>query len=262
MTFARALLTELKRRILSPSFIVMTMIAAASYFISCAEELKFVWNSKSADVLYLHTIAYNLGFLSSLSMLCCTALNCTAFLNDYQSSFYRGCILHSGKRGYTAAKFLSCVITGGLILALGLIIFVMILCLKFPLANPDGNIMDTAQRATPFIFGILREGHYIGYFAALALLSFLYGGMWSAVGICVSAFVPDKYAASFSPFIIMKFADHFLRNVKLNFDSIFSGNYNIGGAVGSLLYAVGYFGIITILLGIVFCIKAGRRCAQ
>lgn len=261
MSFARAFFTELGRRVFSPSFIVMTLIAAASYFISCAEELKYVWNYDRCDVLYLHMIAYDLGFLSSLAVLCCTALNCTAFLNDYQSSFYRGCILRSGKRRYTAAKFLSCVVTGGLILALGLIIFVLILSLKFPLGNPDGNVVDSAQHSDLFLAEILLGGHYVGYFAALSLLSFLYGGMWSAVGICVSAFVPDKYAASFSPFIIMNFAGYFLKG-NFSFDNIFSGYYNVGGTAGSLLFAIGYIGAITAVLGIIFCIKAERRCSQ
>lgn len=60
----------------------------------------------------------------------------------------------------------------------------------------------------------------------------------------------------------MKFADHFIGNVNLNFDNIFSGNYNIGSTVGSLLYAIGYFGMIIAILGIVFGVKAQRRCAQ
>lgn len=261
MSFWRAFSAELKRRVFSPSFIVMTLIAALSYFISAAEELKFVWNSKSCDILYLHMIAFDLGFLSTLAVLCCTALNCTAFLNDHESSFYRACILRSGKHRYTAAKFLSCVVTGGLILALGLIIFVLILRLRFPLANPDGGVAESAQHSSSLMGKIITDGHYVGWFAALALLSFLYGGMWSAVGLCVSAFIPDKYAASFSPFIILKFSEFFLTG-NFYFDNIFSGHFDFGGISQDLLFATAYLGTITVVLGIIFCIKAERRCSQ
>ncbi len=261
MSFARAFFTDLKRRVFSPSFIMMTLIAAASYFISCAEELKHVWNNAHTDILYLHMIAYDLGFLSTLAVLCCTALNCTAFLNDYQSSFYRGCILRSGKRRYTAAKFLSCVVTGGLILALGLVIFVLILRLRFPLANPDGSVAESAQHSTALICRIITDGHYVGWFAALALLSFLYGEMWSAVGLCVSAFIPDKYAASFSPFIIMNFLELFLKG-NFRLDNFLSGYFSVGGIAQNLLFAVIYPGTVTAVLGIIFCIKAQRRCSQ
>lgn len=261
MSFARAFFTDLRRRVFSPSFIVMTLIAALSYFISAAEELKFVWNSKSCDILYLHMIAFDLGFLSTLAVLCCTALNCTAFLNDYESSFYRGCILRSGKHRYTAAKFLSCVVTGGLILALGLIIFVLILRLRFPLANPNGGIVDSAQHSKSLMGELITEGHYVGYFAVLALLSFLYGGMWSAVGLCVSAFIPDKYAASFSPFIILKFSELFLTG-NFYFDNILSGYFDFGGIAQDLLFAIAYLGTITVVFGVIFCIKAERRCSQ
>lgn len=261
MSFARAFFTDLRRRVLSPGFAVMTLIAAACYFISCAEELKFVWYSDTCDILYLHMIAYDLGFLSTLAVLCCTALNCTSFLNDYQSSFFRGCILRSGKRRYTAAEFLSCVVAGGLILALGLVIFVLILRFRFPLANPDGGVVESARHSATFKGKIIGEGHYVGWFASMALISFLYGGMWSAVGICVSAFIPDKYAASFSPFIIMKFSEFFLKG-NFKFDNIFSGYFNVGSTAECLMFATAYLGTVTAILGIIFCIKAQRRCSQ
>lgn len=85
MSFWRAFFTELKRRVFSPSFIVMTLIAAASYFISVRDELRFVWNSSRTDILYIHMMAFDLGFMTTLAVLCCTALNCTAFLNDYEN---------------------------------------------------------------------------------------------------------------------------------------------------------------------------------
>lgn len=262
MSFWRAFSTELKRRVFSPSFIVMTLIAAASYFISVREELKLVWNNTHhTDILYIHMMAFNLGFMTTLAVLCCTALNCTAFLNDYESSFYRGCILRSGKRSYTAAKFLSCVVTGGLILALGLVIFVLILRLRFQLANPDGGVVDNARHSKTLMALLINGGHYIGYFAVLALLSFLYGGMWSAVGICISAFVPDKYAASFSPFVILKFSELFISG-NFKFDNIFTAWIDLGGISQDIIFAVLYLGTVTAILGIIFCIKAERRCSQ
>ena len=95
-TFIRAFLTELKRRVLSLSFVVPVIIVTAAYMASMIEEIKFMWNAET-DVLYFWNMAQNIGYFSSLSLLCCTALNCTSFLNDYRSDYYRSLDVMKGE---------------------------------------------------------------------------------------------------------------------------------------------------------------------
>ena len=75
----------------------------------------------------------------------------------------------------------------------------------------------------------------------------------------MSAFILDKYVASFSPYIIWYTSRIILSGV-FKTETVFNGNYNIGGVSGSLLFAFGYFGAVMIILGVVFYVKAGRRC--
>ena len=259
--FLRTFFSDIKRRFFSPSFWIMSIIAALSYLLSSVDELKYSWNSNSADVLYFWDMAQNIGYFTSISILCCTAINCTTFLNDYHSNFYRHCVMRSGKLNYTLSKYLSCVVTGGLTLALGLVIFVLILRVRFPLIAENSSYLELYTRSFDRIFTgeLLACGHYIGFFAVYTLLAFLFGALWSSVGICMSAFILDKYVASFSPYIIW-YTSRGVLSGAFKTETIFNGNYNIGGVGGSLLFAFGYFGAVMIILGIVFCIKAGRRC--
>lgn len=260
-TFLRTFFSDIKRRLFSPSFWIMTFIAAASYLLSSVDELKYSWNNNSADVLYFWDMAQNIGYFTSISILCCTAINCTTFLNDYHSNFYRHCVMRSGKLNYTLSKYLSCVVTGGLTLALGVVIFVLILRVKFPLIAENSSYLELYVRSSDRIFTgeLLARGQYIGFFAVYTLLAFLFGTLWSSVGICMSAFILDKYVASFSPYIIWYTSRGVLSGV-FKTETVFNGNYNTGGVGGSLIFAIGYFGSVMIILGIVFCIKAGRRC--
>lgn len=259
--FLNAFFAEVRQRFFSPSFVVMTIIAALSYLVSSIDEMKYAWNGKGVDVLYFWDMAQNIGYFTSLSILCCTALNCTSFLNDFNSNYYRSCVLRSGKLNYTLSKYLSCVITGGLTLALGLIIFILILRVGLPLIAEDSSYLEMYVRSSDSIFTgeLLKSGHYIGFFAVYALLAFLFGALWSAVGICLSAFITDKYVASFSPYIIWYTSRGILSGI-FKTETVFNGNYNIGGIGGSVLWAITYFGAVITVLGIVFCRKAGGRC--
>lgn len=261
IVFLKSFATNLRQRIVSPSFAVMTIFAALSYVLSSIDELKYAWAFHSSDVLYFWDISQNIGYFTSISILCCTAINCTAFLNDYHSNYYRNCVLRSGKLSYTLSKYLSCVITGGLTLALGLVIFILILKTRFPLVAVDSGCLEQYIRSSDLIFTgkLLEGGHYVGFFAVQTMLAFLFGALWSAVGICLSVFITDKYVASFSPYIIWYTSRHILSGM-FRTEVVFNGNYNIGGVGGSILWAVAYFGVIIIVLGVVFCNKAGRRC--
>jgi len=263
MSFIRTFLNDLKLRLISPGFWIMTLIAAAAYTASSMEEVDFAWNSKTSDVLYFWDLSQNIGFFTPLSLLCCTALNCTSFLKDYQSCYYRSSMLRSGKRNYMISKFLSCVTAGGLTLALGLIIFVLFLRLRFPLIADNSGYLELYVHNADRVFTgeLLEGGHYIGFFAMYVFLAFLFGAVWSAVGICVSAFITDRYVASFSPYVI-QFVLDFILTGKFRTDTIFRGDYNVGSAAGSVLFAMGYLGAMIAVLGIIFCVKAGRRCSD
>lgn len=261
--FFRSLAANLKQRIFSPDFAVMTVIAALSYILSSIDELKYAWNFHGSDVLYFWNISQNIGYFTSMSILCCTAVNCTAFLNDYHSKYYRNCVLCSGKLNYTLSKYISCVLTGGLTLALGLVIFILILRIRFPLIAENSSYLEQYIRSSNSIFTgkILEGGYYIGFFAVQTLLAFLFGALWSAVGICISAFITDKYVSSFSPYIIWYTSRSILSGI-FKTEIIFNGNYNIGGVGGSILWAITYFGSVIVVLGIIFCHKAGKRCEE
>ncbi len=262
MSFIRAFLNDLKLRLLSPSFWIMAVVAAAAYTASSIEEIDFSWNSKTADVLYFWCMSQDIGFFTPLSLLCCTTINCTSFLNDYRCCYYRSAAVRSGKRNYVASKFLSCVVTGGLTLAIGLVLYFLILMIRFPFISEQSGALDNwmhLQKACGIEF--LVSGNYFGFAATYVFLAFLFGAVWSAVGICVSAFITDRYVASFSPYILW-YVSSFPLDGMFRTEVIFRGNFYLGSTARSLLFAVGYLGAIIAVLGIIFCIKAKRRCAD
>ena len=272
-SFFKAFAVELRRSVFSLKFAVMALIVAAGYLVSSLEEIKFMWNYEKSDVLYFFELIHNIGTFTSISVLCCTVLNCTSFLRDYKSGYFRHCVIRSGTGNYTLAAFLSCVTAGGLILSLGQILYVLILAVKFPLVSENSGTLDSYMHVldSNFMAPFLRDGNYMLFFAVYALLAFMFGALWASVGIAISAYIDDYYAASFSPYVIFYATNGFLRAVFrgnrmlsgfFRPDVIFHANYYLGGAAKSILGAALYFGIIITGMGIVFCIKSKRRCRE
>ncbi len=263
MNFLRSLLCNLRQSVFSPSFLTMSLLASLCYFFSVLDELKFMWNSPSADVLYFFDYAQNIGYFTSMSVLCCTVINCTSFLKEYQSKYYRQCIIRSGNFAYTITKYLSCIITGGLIPAFGLVLFLLGLGMKFPMIADNSYYCELYINSSDSIFPgeLLATGNHIGFYATYVLLVFIFGALWSGVGITVSAYITDKYVASFSPYILW-FTSSMILDGKFRTEVVFKGNYSVGSFAGSLFFALGYFGAVIIVLAIVFCKKAGRRCEE
>lgn len=260
--FLRTFANELRRSVLSVKFFAMVIIAAGAYLMGCFEEIKVMWNFPRADVLYFFELMHNIGSFTSLSVLCCTVLNCTSFLRDRKSGYFRHMVIRSGERKYAAAKFLSCVITGGAILAFGEILFIMVLrIMGFPLMAENSSMGESVLMYWGVTGDVLRGGNIVEYFAVYALFAFLYGAIWSAVGIAVSAFFEDYYAASFSPYIISYAVSMFITGA-ITPDHILNGNFNLGGVAKSLLGAVLYSGALIAVIAVIFIERTKRRLSE
>ncbi len=259
--FAKAFVTELKRNILSLKFPVMILLVTAGYIVSSIEELKFMWNYPKSDVIYFFVLSHNVGSFTILSVLCCTVLNCISFLQDYKSGYFRQCIIRSGKGCYAITKYLSCVISGGLILSLGQILFVVILATKFPLINQNSSMAESIIHGSDFTGELLANGYEVGYFMVYALIAFMYGALWSGVGVTVSAFFDDYYAASFSPYLLSLASSGVLSGFFAP-DIIFRCAFNLGGIFKSVLGAIIYLSAIIAVLGMLFCKRVRWRCEE
>lgn len=262
--FFRTFFAELKRNIFSAKFPAMALLITAAYLAGSIEEIKFMWNSKTADIIYLFDLTHNIGSFTNICVLCCTALNSIGFLRDHKTGFLRHCVLRNGKRAYFSAKYSACALSGGLILAVGQTLFILLLSIRFPLFSPDGSAKEQySMIRNIFTSELVLSENIIGFFAVYVLFAFLYGAMWSGLGLMISTFIDDYYAASFSPYILSFVINRLL--VGTGFfrpDAIFHANFDLGGVPKSILGAVGYLSALTAVFGIVFYIKSKRRCAE
>lgn len=110
-------------------------------------------------------------------------------------------ISRCGKYAYARSKFLVASMLGGMTLFLGGLIFILALATYLPLVTPE-QIFETSW--IPFS-GTLSIGNGWPYFAIVLYISFLGGALWASVGLCASAYFPNRYVAICAPFIFRFF---------------------------------------------------------
>lgn len=119
-----------------------------------------------------------------------SALPCTAScIEDIESGFIKEYLPRAGKRGYLAGKLAACLISGGLGLLLGLLLFYGTGVLVFlPLEAAPKEPADISVWLTPLF--------------SRCILFFFSGAFWSLTGMTLAAATGSRVMAYVSPFVV------------------------------------------------------------
>lgn len=151
------------------------------------------------SVLYFYFNAISFGGVFSQYMF--AILAALPFAANYSMEQQNGAvvyrILRSSKRNYCLTKILVSAISGGLTTLLGCLLFILALSTYLPLVTSQQII---SMSGFPYA-STLSIGGGIPYFMIALYLAFLRGALYSSVGMCVSAFLPNPYVAVCSPMI-------------------------------------------------------------
>ena len=266
MKFIRLFMGELRRIIANPIYVAMTVLIALCYYFSGYEEVLTVrhsgWDGVPwADVLYFFTMTQQFGFFTSISVIACAVVTSFSFIEDFECRYSNFIISRCSKDGYIAAKFLAVSFAGGLLLAGGIFAYIMMLRVEFPLIAENSialsNYMNMIDNA--FLAIALQNDNYIMYFATYVLFAFLFGALWSSVGLAMSTVINNKFVAAFTPYILLHLNTLLFHGTKFKVETIFRANYSFGNFESSLIYGIGFFTILIIICGVWFRSGAIRR---
>lgn len=144
-------------------------------------------------------------------------------------------IVHrTGVIRYCFTKMTTAALSGGMALVLGRLLFVGILLLKLPFTTPAAVL---EYQWMPF--GALLVSYGGAQFLSVSLLlSFLTGVLWGSAAMCISAFIPNVFAATVSPFVISFALTQFCRLARLSdgirLDRLLSGRGWLGSTATTL----------------------------
>ena len=153
----------------------------------------------SAVAVFNNTYKYN--NISQLLILAATFAYSASFCIDWQTKFHYSLIVRSKTTAYTLAKCLAAVVAGGLSVAIGVLLFIGCICITQPSILPQA--MEIEVEFSVQAFGDLLMMRQAGlFFLSYLYIIFLQAAFFSILGLLASAYLPNKYAAYISPFIL------------------------------------------------------------
>lgn len=184
----------------------------------------------------------------------------TLFCDDYNSGYLKSILIRANKNKYICETILCASIAGGLAVMLpDLIASVVFWVYGQPnLPTQYGTFVDES---------VFAEIQYVWDGRLVALLwllsAFLCGAVWGTAGLCISAYLPNRYVALAAPFAIY-YGAHLLlyRTGSLVVLSPVNMVQPIAAFLPNLAYPYLYHTILLTAIVVIYCGAVRRRLAN
>lgn len=259
--FSNTIFTDLNKALYSWNFLGAILGTLLVYAIIIKPEF-----NSSVDVLYLFRVSVEyIGVYHLMFILMCTIPYSTSFCTEFNSKNFKYSIIRSDATSYCWSKIIACSISGGLAIALGTFIFIFCTSFFIPLVNSNPEIYSLFAYTTGG--QLLGQGKYIIYFSIYIILTFFKGVLWSAIGLAISAYIPNIFVALSAPFILSYIYRIFTASLHISFtvENICNGiigNYVSNNTGLTLLFGIVKILSITFIVGYIFTKKVKWRLAN
>lgn len=156
------------------------------------------------DSPYRYSVTMMFGMLVLLAPMINALPYAASYVNDLNSGMLRIRITRCKRlKEYVFAKFGTTFISGALSMIVPIGIYIIIV------VSICGEYRFSEEMKSPLEAGIfaplLSFGGGVTFFIAQLIMVGMFGGIWSCVGLTVSAWIANKYVAMTSPFILYYF---------------------------------------------------------
>lgn len=215
-----------------------------------------VVNSKKLDYAYLFYIPHASGVFDLFAPVLCVLPSVTLFCDDYNTGFLKNVLIRTNKNRYIKNIILCNGIAGGLTILIPML-FIFIISIIFGEPYLIQNLNEN--------FGTLYEmsvfeniqfiwGGILVCFIILTL-SFIFGVVWSTIGLTISAFLTNRYIAISFPIILYYSLSLILSRYNLIAFSPMNTIIPNGGNINSLCFI--YIYQLSILVMSIIVLKIG-----
>ncbi|MBN2879640.1 MAG: hypothetical protein JXN65_08425 [Clostridia bacterium] len=182
--------TDLKRSIVNLSSVIYIGVMILVIALGAGMKQLFPENAISLGLMtYYHAQMLTNSLRSDIVLMAlpiiCTLPYTSAFLDEYSSGYIKSYLMKCDKRQYIKGKILAPAISGGLVLAAGILAFFFIAKLIY---SPMENV---SEYAIPPFMNVLMY----------AIKFFFAGALWASVGALLANISLSKYMAYASPFV-------------------------------------------------------------
>lgn len=161
-----------------------------------------------------------------------------------------------GIQRYGSVKYVVNILTGGLVVALGTVLLILLLRMRFQMINDDYGTVDGAA---DLFHKWLALHDPIRYCMLEAALGFMRGMIWAGASMLVSLYLTDKFVITMFPFwgsyVIVRISQLLSLDADWRFDQILIGRTVIRDSRYTVTIAAIVSGILVFLMGVCFTEK-------
>jgi len=203
--------------------------------------------------IYLQELPFGFSDYTPFAAIFCVLPFADSFCEDHNSGYIHAITLRVGPKRYARQRFFSNALIGGI--TESVIVAVTLLVCLFLANTPETYETAAFLQDTPWgQLDLLVRFHGLLFLALRVVLAFLFGALWASVGLCLSAFTPNRYVTLIVPFVLYQMLWRLVRTPILNPVEALSGN-----SVPSLPLLILYQLTLILLCGYITVKRLTRR---
>ena len=253
--YSMCLKTELYRMFVSPKTYIAVILVTLTYFFSL---LVSGTSFRYADSVYYFYLA-RYSHINMLQMLCLTFSFSVHFLEDWKQKNTLLYAIRSGVGAYALAKVTMCFMFSWIVTFVGIHLFLGLLSIRIPFM--DSGIKIYSQEV-PYGILVNSEAPYLYIFIIACIISASFA-FWAVMGLMISTFCANTFVVVGLPVLLSFYVTEFISYIPLpkllNITNI-SFCQDVGlGILGSFIYSVSFFVLLSALAGLLFYRRVKER---
>ncbi len=209
----------------------------------------------SASITQILSVPLALSSFSPFAAIFCALPFADSFCEDFNSGYIRSVVSRTGVKKYALTRCLSVALSGGLVMA-GIITVTIIHC-GILADSPDTPESISFMRNSIWMrSGIIFVMNGIPYLLLRVLFGFLFGCVWSLIGLLISTVLTNKYVTYIAPFILYQMLWFLLNETMWNPVYMLRGDSNF---IPSIAFVIVYQMVLILILIFSSCLLIKRK---
>ena len=155
----------------------------------------------SGSLSQVLSVPFAMSDFTPFAAIFCSLPFSDSFCEDYNTGYIRSIVSRSGVRKYAIVRDVSVAISGGFSMFIIILITILFCGVLSDLPETPDKV-EFMRNSIWVRSGIIYIAHGYPYLAIRLLFAFLFGSVWSLVGLTISTIFTNRYVTYIAPFVI------------------------------------------------------------
>lgn len=252
-----ALRLDLKRAIISPTFLIAVALLVVLSCISISAEAAII---EGSVMYYMLLFIFDGSFCIMTTFIGVIPFG-LSFCMDWKNQYIRPSLIRCSSLSYSWSKVISVALSAFASIFLGFALSALLFNLRYPLVDAEYFRLGFELYDNGPMGGLMLISPWF-YLAARISLHGAACAFWAVFALFVSSFITNVFVTFAAPVIGYYVVIHLPLPIFLRVNVLTAGRIAIGSAPITFLYSLFFFTTLTVIFGWLFCFRVKGRLAN